>query len=73
MPEGPFSGLIGSECFEASLWFSQSVNRIMSAKRNKKRVRAELVVREKAERSFTLEQPIQTAFYAKLERLGYET
>jgi len=45
----------------------------MSAKRNKKRVRAELVMREKAERSFTLEQPIQTALYAKLGRLGYET
>jgi hypothetical protein len=45
----------------------------MSAKRNKKRVRAELVMREKAERGFTLEQPIQTALYAKLGRLGYET
>jgi hypothetical protein len=45
----------------------------MSAKRNKKTVKPEQVVQQKAERSFTLEQPIQTALYAKLGRLGYDT
>jgi hypothetical protein len=45
----------------------------MSAKRNKKLVKPEPARKEPEEKSFRLEQPIQTALYAKLGRLGYDT
>jgi hypothetical protein len=44
----------------------------MNAKRNQKQARPETDSREKKEREFALEQPIQTALYAKLSRLGRE-
>ncbi|MGN6386365.1 MAG: hypothetical protein ACTHMT_09010 [Verrucomicrobiota bacterium] len=42
----------------------------MNSKRQKKNSKPEVPPREKVDRGYTLEQPIQTALYVKLGRFG---